>query len=596
MKRYYSILWGFFLFVLTLNTQAQSIEVLKDFDKDYSISVLEQYSKYFGKWENPEVDDSFPYAVIRVNIEGSQENVLAAKKHLQLYLGQHSMVETTIHDVENALLFLVPSRVGYIILTCGEGCSPIQILSLNRLEDNVIYEGTLRYIPIDMGMTSQFFKFRVVPKNAVVFVKGNGTEAKWPVVDGIASGELAYGTYQYRVEAEHHYSEEGTITLSEKEKEKTVVLNPKFGWLTISGDNELQGAQVYIINKTTHDSIALGTTPIIAYELSPDEYILSIKKPMYADYLDTITIFENRATTLTPQLDVNYVTLTLLTNPKSEIYNDGKWLGVERWTGNLECGKYIIETRQNKHNPAYTLVEVTKQSAGKTIVLNNPTPIVGTLKIEGYPDNAMVIIDGEQRGTTPLVIKEMLIGGHDVRIKKDKYTHADYRITIEEHQVYQLEYTLTDMESLYQQALDYYEGRNGKAKDHDQAIPLFIQLAEQGHVEAQVDVAYFYQLSKNYAMAIKWYRQAADAGSARAQFSLGNFYEFGLCSLPQDNTQAAYWYRKAAEQGHEEAQYNLGACYDYGIGVTKNLSEAKKWYEKAANQGHAEAKKRLANY
>ena len=51
MKRYYSILWGFFLFVLTLNTQAQSIEVLKDFDKDYSVSVLEQYSKYFGIYE-----------------------------------------------------------------------------------------------------------------------------------------------------------------------------------------------------------------------------------------------------------------------------------------------------------------------------------------------------------------------------------------------------------------------------------------------------------------------------------------------------------------------------------------------------------------
>lgn len=120
--------------------------------------------------------------------------------------------------------------------------------------------------------------------------------------------------------------------------------------------------------------------------------------------------------------------------------------------------------------------------------------------------------------------------------------------------------------------------------------------AEQGDVEAQVNLAYCYYIGsgveQDYAEAVKWYRKAAEKGSAKAQFSLGACYEFSL-GVGQDYTQATKWYRKAAEQGHAEAQGFLGVCYYNALGLARDYHQAAQWYHKAADQGVAEAQKNL---
>ena len=183
-----------------------------------------------------------------------------------------------------------------------------------------------------------------------------------------------------------------------------------------------------------------------------------------------------------------------------------------------------------------------------------------------------------------------------------------------------------NLERLYQQALDYSNGENGKRQDFEQALSLFAQAAEQGHVEAQLYMAVFFQMKEQYTQAMLWYRKAANAGNATAQFAIGNMYELGDCGLTQDMNQALYWYRKsaeqgfasaqysmavhyinneknyaegaiwlrkAAEQGHDKAQFHLGAFYENGLGVEKNLEEAKRWYQKSAEQGKEDAVKRV---
>ena len=145
MKQLYTYLFLILLLTPTICV-GQSLEVIKPFEKLQYASVLAVYNDYFQKWENPNEQETFPYAVIRVILKGNQHEVLAAKKHLGLYLGEHSAVETTIKDIENTILFLVPCRAGTIMLTCGQDCSPIQVIALNRLESNAVYEGILRYM------------------------------------------------------------------------------------------------------------------------------------------------------------------------------------------------------------------------------------------------------------------------------------------------------------------------------------------------------------------------------------------------------------------------------------------------------------------
>lgn len=129
--------------------------------------------------------------------------------------------------------------------------------------------------------------------------------------------------------------------------------------------------------------------------------------------------------------------------------------------------------------------------------------------------------------------------------------------------------------------------------DYHKALELFHPFAEQGDVEAQINLCNIYYIiaqgvPRNYAEAVKWCRLAAEQGSADAQFRLGYFYSEGF-GVPQSYAEAIVWYRRAAEQGNAEAQGSLGALYASEHGVETNLVEAHMWLNLAAAAGGASA-------
>jgi uncharacterized protein len=114
-------------------------------------------------------------------------------------------------------------------------------------------------------------------------------------------------------------------------------------------------------------------------------------------------------------------------------------------------------------------------------------------------------------------------------------------------------------ETQYKWGLQYATG-NGTAKDDRSAAIWWLKAAEQGHLKAQVNLAWA--------------------------------YENGV-GVTRDHSNAAYWYTKAAEQNDPIAQYRLGHLYEEGSGLDKNILTAVDWYQKSAAQGYAEAKTSL---
>jgi hypothetical protein len=88
----------------------------------------------------------FPYAVVCVKLQGNGGDVAAAKRFLSLDLGAFP-VQERVTDLENMVLFLVPSSVARVQLTCGDGCSGVRILDLPCLESNAVYSGTVHFVP-----------------------------------------------------------------------------------------------------------------------------------------------------------------------------------------------------------------------------------------------------------------------------------------------------------------------------------------------------------------------------------------------------------------------------------------------------------------
>ena len=585
----------FFSWLFALSALAQSVEITQSFRKLEAVSVLTIYKNEFGHYENRLLDRPFPYAVIRVEMDDTMDQyaVAQAKEYLTLNLGAMFKVKEIHTEKSNQILFLVPAGISNVSIDCGDGCSPVTIFTSGKpLEDNTVYVGQVHYTPArhiptpdpkPIDKKRQFFTFTITPDDAVLEVLENGVNEIWPVVDGVAVKVLDHGTYQYTISANRYHTEKGVFTVSDAETEKTITLRPQFGWLTIKGTT-IDGAYVYATNTITNASQSLGVAPVINRELDAGTYTLLIKQDKYKDYTTTITITDNKTTTITPSLVANFAQVTLTTAQGAGIWLDDRLLGTTSWTGPLEFGEHSIETRQDNHRTVYTTVRITPQSIGQSITLNNPLPIYGTLLLNGTPAGATIYIDGKQMGKTPRVVNDLLIGQHNVTIQKDGFAKYEQTVMIHEGQEQTMRYTLVTASS----------SSSSSSSDAYAYTPSSIPDATLEEWYAKGDVYYYGNdgFAQDYTEAAKWYRKAALQGHAGAQNQLGECYYYGN-GVSKDFYEAVKWYRKSAEQGNSYSQYSLGWCYEHGEGVEINITEAKVWYQKAVEQGSTSAQKQL---
>jgi TPR repeat protein len=93
----------------------------------------------------------------------------------------------------------------------------------------------------------------------------------------------------------------------------------------------------------------------------------------------------------------------------------------------------------------------------------------------------------------------------------------------------------------------------------------------------------------DYMTALRLYRSAADQGSVEAQVELGEIYFRGQMRVPYDYAEATKWMLRAAEQGHAMSQRNVGMAYTFGQGVPKNQVVGLMWLNLSVANGHHDA-------
>lgn len=211
---------------------AQSLTITQSFREIANSSVLASFKNQFGAWEN---NGAFPYALIRVQLEGNVHEVIAAKQTLMLDLGGKGEVMHVYREMENEIMFLVPQNVQKVDILCGVDGERKNILTIsNALQANTVYMGKVHYIPfVEKNITiqsesqyRQFFVFRVNPADAQVHVMVNGIEEIWENKDGIAYKMLYFGAYPYSISADGYYSQDGIINVSDQYRTLEVTLTP----------------------------------------------------------------------------------------------------------------------------------------------------------------------------------------------------------------------------------------------------------------------------------------------------------------------------------------------------------------------------------
>ena len=442
------LLFILFFACCAVSSMADTLRIVEPFRMIEHASVLASYRNEFGSYRKPNMDVEFPYALIRVHIEGNKEAVTQAKEQFALYLGQHYTTKVKNTNHVNEIMFLVPVGAGHVELQCGDGCQPLVLFDNPRLTADAIYEGKVRYALAKLGPTptpnprKQIFSFEVNPKNASVEVIVGEKSEYCKIEDDIQSITLNHGTYQYKVSAPRYQTETGIIQVSDSMRTKSVQLLPDYGWLTLSATESNRGASAYVINTTTKERIALGNIPLASYELDRGEYLLQIFQNKYKDFTKKITILPNQTIKESPILEPNFISLTLSTDADSEILVNGESFGKGQWSGTLELGEYTVETRKTNHRSSYIPLTLTHAEAAQTIRLASPTPICGSLTVSGSPAKAAIYIDDKYVGESPMIVNDLLIGEHKVRVEKEECSKYDTSIVIKEHHEERITYKL----------------------------------------------------------------------------------------------------------------------------------------------------------
>ena len=136
-------------------------------------------------------------------------------------------------------------------------------------------------------------------------------------------------------------------------------------------------------------------------------------------------------------LNPNFATLSLNTDPASDIFIDGERVAKGQWNGRLSSGTHLVEARKPSHRNSSLKVNLSN-GENNTLTIPNPEPIYSMLDINSQPMGAKILIDGEDFGTTPRVIKNILVGEHTLSLVKQGCAKLEKTFTLKEKEMLSL--------------------------------------------------------------------------------------------------------------------------------------------------------------
>ena len=117
----------------------------------------------------------------------------------------------------------------------------------------------------------------------------------------------------------------------------------------------------------------------------------------------------------------------------AQIYVNNQLKGTTPWRGTLAAGNYQMEARLSGYR-SQKVTETIAERANRQISIPALQAIVGNLNVNYKPVQSEVWMDGKRLGVTPDVFRNLLVGQHQVEIRKEGYTTKKETVTIADGQ------------------------------------------------------------------------------------------------------------------------------------------------------------------
>jgi conserved repeat domain len=272
-----------------------------------------------------------------------------------------------------------------------------------------------------LGVTS-------VPSGASVYVDGI-----YKGVTPIDDLTIPSGQHTLRVSLAGYTDDVRTFTITAGwGTDVHVVLTPSTGGLTLN--TQPQGAIVIL------DGVVKGTTPVTVTELVPGAHTVRFSLAGYQEDTETITVTAGQTVDYTfTLLQVTQAATTggwnLNTIPSgATVVVDGVVKGTTPITlSGLAPGSYTVRfSLAGYQEDTETLTVTAGLIMDYTATLSpvQQAPTTGGLNLNSVPSGAIVVLDGVNKGVTPLAITGLNPGSHDIRITLSGYEMSSQKVNV----------------------------------------------------------------------------------------------------------------------------------------------------------------------
>ena len=312
---------------------------------------------------------------------------------------------------------------------------PLEI-EAGRVYSVTLISGTVKKEVVEAP--PDFIKINSIPEGADIFINDIPLNKKTP----LTNHSIAIGEYTITLSKPLYYNYKRSVTIKPNEDNKfTFTLRPNFGSLQCIADKDLQDAVIFI------DEEEKGSLNKLITPIKTGTHTLLIKKELYADYTTKFTIADGEAKQLNIALTPTFGTILINTNPA----NSTLFINKEKQPINTvikkPAGNYFIEITNEKYYTIAKNIELTQQQQyTETITL---TPKTGNIEIITTPDEAEVWLNNiKQTRTTPMVIRDVMVGDYGVEIKKNGYTTLQKNIIVKQHETAKINEILANTKTI----------------------------------------------------------------------------------------------------------------------------------------------------
>ena len=253
--------------------------------------------------------------------------------------------------------------------------------------------------------------------------------------------EQPEGRYEWRLERELYLPEAGVFELKAGDRQRlNITLKPNYGTIEVNSTPE-NGASISL------NGIKLGkTTPAVLDEIPTGEHNITLTHPWYETQSQKVVVSAGVREQLTLSLQPNFAELTVTASPDEEVYINDTQKGKGTHTERFPPGVYRIEVRKAGHTPASR--QLTLERGKNEQVQLTPEPILSNLKVLSTPEDADIYLNGKLVGTTPQILRDLLVGDYELELRKAGYGSTKQTVTVKEGQTVEVNLTLASTGSI----------------------------------------------------------------------------------------------------------------------------------------------------